>query len=483
MDTPEAIAHLYRRFGLGASVAEVSAATPLGVEGAIAKLIDSPPPYKYPIDPYEFVWYAHVDPDLASEYFRRWWLLSMLCTTDPLTERMAAFWHSHFAVSAEKVMFGPMMLDYVQALRSNGLGKFRDLLETMVKSPALMEYLDMSRSLKGRPNENLPRELMELYTLGVGNYSESDVRSVARAFTGWGYVNTFFELPGNNRERTQDALREGRVFAAFSESPAFHDQSEKQFLGRSGKLNGEEVLDILALHANTAEFLVGKLWSYFLYPNPTKEELEPIVAVFIASGGDIRRTLGSMARSSAFYSEKCVRQKIKSPLDYTVGMMRSVGLGPMLLAMRKEPGSFDTPLPALLQQILYDLLVNMDRQGMGLLRPPNPSGWAEGQAWATSAAMGARMLLTIPFTAPDDTGVVLKRIIKAVAQPKPKDGVAVLARLCRLFDWSPSESTRKILTGIWAGNPDVYLVNAWEFAPRFTKTLHLVAAAPEAHMC
>jgi len=483
MDTREAIAHLYRRFGLGASDAEVTAAVPLGMEGTIKLLIESPVAYNFPVEPYEFVWYQEVDPDLATEYFRRWWLLCMLCTTDPLTERIAAFWHSHFAVSADKVMFGPMMLDYLQALRTHGLGKFRDLLGAMVKSPALMEYLDMSRSLKGRPNENLPRELMELYTLGVGHYTENDVRTVAKAFTGWGYVNTFFDLPGNNRERVQDALREAREFAAFSESPAFHDSSDKELLGRSGKLGGDDVLDILAANAFTAEFIVEKFLSYFAYPHPSKEELEPVVAAFISSGGNIRRTLSAIARSPAFYSEKCVRQKLKSPLDYTVGMMRSVDLGPLLLAMRKEPGKYGAPLPALLQNLLYEILVSMDRQGMSLLRPPNPSGWSGGESWVSSAAMGARLMQAIPFTAPDDTGVVLKRVVRFVAQTKPRDGRATLGALCRLFDWSPGENTQKVLLELWAGAPSTYLTNTWDFAPRFTKTLHLMAAAPETNMC
>jgi uncharacterized protein (DUF1800 family) len=484
MELREKIAHLYRRFGLGASYEEVEAAVPLGLDGALDRLIENPKPYAFPPGPYEFVWYSHVDPDASAEYFRRWWLLRMLCTTDPLTERMTLFWHSHFAVSSDKVMFGPMMLDYLLALQRNACGSFRTLLGEAVTSPALLEYLDMSRSLKGTPNENLPRELMELYTLGVDRYAEEDVREVARALTGWGYVNVFFELPGTNRQRIEESNRLDRPFAAFAPMPAMHDAGEKTILGRKGKLTGEDVLDILASHPETAERLVTKLWSYFVYPEPEPAVLASAIAAWTAGDGDIRKTLGAIARTPEFFSERAVRQKVKSPVDYTVGLMRAAGVGAQTLSLRERPGSFDHPLPQLIHQVLYGFLSSMDRQGQALLRPNDASGWREGEVWVTSGAQGERLALRIPFNTPDKgNDAILKSIRDFVAAGKPAKTSEVLDRLCLLFDWSPSAESRVVLEGIWTGKPGGYLSDLWQFYPRLTQTLHAVAATPEVHFC
>lgn len=484
METREAIAHLYRRFGLGASEFEVSAMLPLGLDGAIHNLIAAPRAYEYPIEPYEFVWYQKVDPDMAAEYFRRWWMLRMLCTTDPLTERMTLFWHSHFAVSADKVMFGPMMLDYLLALNGNAVGKFRDLLGSVVKTPALLEYLDMGRSIKGRPNENLARELMELYTLGVGHYTEHDVKEASRALTGWGYINTFFELPGTNREKLLEAIHDDRPFAAFTDIPALHDGNVKEFLGKRGTFRGEDVLDMLAGSRANAEFIAHKLWSHFAYPDPEPATLQPVVDAYMASEGDIRQTVLAIAKSPEFYSDRCVRRRFKNPADFNIAMMRAAHLGPTILAMRTQPGTYETPLPNYLQNLLFEVLASMDRQGLSLLRPPNPAGWAEGKTWANSGAMAERMLISIPMCSGDAKGsTLLKPILQFVAEGRPKKAEDTIAHLCRYFDWSLSDNTKEVIAKVWAGSPGVYTNSLWEFAPRFNKTVHLVAAAPEAHFC
>jgi uncharacterized protein (DUF1800 family) len=484
MTPRDQIAHLYRRFGLGASWREVESALPLGLDGAIRGLIESPPEFDFPPSPWEFIWYKQVDPDAAAEYFRRWWLLRMLTTADPLQERMTLFWHSHFAVSQEKVQFGPMMLDYLMAIQRSATGRFRDLLGAVVTTPALLEYLDMNRSLKGRPNENLPRELMELYTLGVGNYTEADVQAAARALTGWGYINTFFELPGTNRTKIEEAIRDDRPFAAFAPMPAMHDGGEKDFLGRRGAYSSEDVLDILARHPATARHIVGKLWAYFAYPNPDPATLETSVAAFTSSDGNIRATLAAIARTPEFYSPRCVRQKMKDPVDWTVGTMRAAGLGPFLMSFRSTPGSFETPLAQFLQEILYEFLASMDRQGMPLFRPPNPAGWSPSDKWTSSATLTERLSLKIPLTAPDArSSAILKQFRHFVEEGKPRSGAAIFNRLCLLFDWDPTPPNRAIIEKVWAGATADIVSDLWKFGPRFQKTLTLIAAAPETHFC
>lgn len=484
MTDRERIAHLYRRFGLGASPAEVESGLQIGVEGTIGRLIEIPPKFEFPIEPYEFVWYADADPDLAGEYFRRWWLLRMLVTPDPLAARMEVFWHSHFAVSNQKVEFGPMMLDYLLAIQANSLGSFRSLLGAVVKTPAMLEYLDMGRSMRGHPNENLGRELMELYTLGEGNYTETDVKEAARALTGWGYLNTFFDLPGTNAIRTLDALRDQRPFAAFAWLPALHDDGEKTILGTKARHTGEDLLDLLAARPETARHLARKLWAHFAYPDPEDGVVDAIAKAFTDSNGNIRKTVAAIARHDAFWSEKAVRRRIKSPVEYTVPMLRALNLGGALMAFRAKPATSGRPLNPVIQNSLFTALESIDAQGQSLLRPPNPSGWKDGSDWAHSATMTARMTMQIPFVTPfPGQNATLLTALAFVKEAKPRTGPEVLARIALLFDWSLSEASLAVLNKVWEGKPSAYLAYLPEFHARFQKTLHLAAAATETHFC
>jgi hypothetical protein len=212
--------------------------------------------------------------------------------------------------------------------------------------------------------------------------------------------------------------------------------------------------------------------------------LAPVVAAFQASDGDIRRTLAAIARSPAFLSDRSVRQKLKDPVDYTIGIMRATGVGSHLLSLRTEMGTFENPLPQRIHIELYHFLNCMDRQGMRLLFPPDPSGWKQGQVWASSDTMAARQVLALPFATPDKGNqVVLETIRHFVATGNPRDGAQILSRICLFFDWDLKPATIRVIAEAWRGNAHDLVSDLWTFYHPFLKTLSLAAAAPETHFC
>ncbi|MBW3538909.1 MAG: DUF1800 domain-containing protein [Planctomycetes bacterium] len=285
--------------------------------------------------------------DPEPEKLQGWWLYRMLHTPQPLRERMTLFWHDHFATSVAKVGSPLMMFRQNQLLRARALGPFGPLLEGVSRDPAMMVWLDASLNIKGRPNENFAREIMELFSLGVGNYSETDIREAARAFTGW----------GNNGPE-------------FQFNAALHDDGEKTVLGTSGRLDGDDVVEILLKHPATARYLVRKLYREFISEThePSNELLEPLVTAYRESDYDTTALLRRMFSSRLFYSEAAYRTRVKSPVEYVVGLVRA----------------FDAKLSP------ERLARAMDGLGQTLFAPPNVAGWDGGEAWLNSATLLAR---------------------------------------------------------------------------------------------
>ncbi|RYG42279.1 DUF1800 domain-containing protein, partial [bacterium] len=388
----EKLAHLYRRFGLGATPWELDEAEKLGYERALTRLLDwdKVEDPGEAVSPYEFCWRDKEDPDTGSWRFRSWWIYRMLTTTRPAKEKLTLFWHSHFAVGDDKVENGAMMLEYLQTLRRNAGAKFSVLLEAVAKDPAMMRYLDMQRSIRGRPNENFAREVMELFTLGIGHYTEEDVKEVSRALTGWGYIDTYWEMGGTPIERLKESIRDDRPFATFTYMPPMHDPGPKTILGKTAPWDGDGVLKMLAEHPTTAEHIATKLWTFYAYADPEPAVVARIASAFRKSGGDIRHTLFAIARAPEFWSEKCLRHLAKSPLDYTLGIARAQGLGKAVSELRKPDADV---YQAVAQRILDEcgaLSWHMERQGLNLLVPPDVAGWKWGDAWITPAAMTMR---------------------------------------------------------------------------------------------
>lgn len=274
----------------------------------------------------------------------QWWAERMLTTNRPLEEKLALFWHGHFATSDEKVRDYRKMLQQLALFWKHGNGNFRDLLLGVAQDPAMLVYLDAGENIKGRPNENFGREILELFTMGVGNYTESDIREAARAFTGW----------------TNDRL-------AFIVKPELHDDGVKTFLGRRGNFDGVDIIDMLLEQEATARFIAGKLYRYFVRDDPSPELLARLGQILKQEKYAIAPLLTTIFLSRDFYSAPAYGTQIKSPVHLVVSTYRKLGL-------KEIPGipDFNTSTRAL---------------GQELFHPPNVAGWAGGRSWITPALL------------------------------------------------------------------------------------------------
>lgn len=299
---------------------------------------------------------------------RAWWYREMLETPSPLTERMTLFWHNHFVSSLEKVKAPHLMYRQNVLLRRQALGNFGELLQAIAKDPAMVVYLDSAANKRGQPNENFAREVMELFTLGVGHYTEQDVKEAARAFTGWSLDRASYE---------------------FRFYPFFHDDGEKQVLGRSGNLDGGDVLEILLAQPATAEFIVAKLWREFVSPQPPASEVKRLAGVLRAARYDIKTVLRALFLSDAFYAPENRAVLIKSPVELLVGTARQFGIG-----------GLDPRLSALAGRQL----------GQDIFAPPNVKGWPGGEDWINSTTLLGRKQ-------------VLARLFRAEEMPARENGV------------------------------------------------------------
>ncbi len=276
-----------------------------------------------------------------------WWANRMIATRRPLEEKMALFWHGHFATSETKVRDYRKMLQQLQLFQTKGLGNFRDLLIGVAQDPAMLTFLDAGVNVKGAPNENFAREIMELFTMGVGNYSESDIREVARAFTGWNNVDTKFVV---NRDQ--------------------HDDGEKTVLGQRGRFDGVQAIDIILKQPVTAEFVAGKIYRFFVRDEITPELQKRLGGVLRDSGYDIAPLLETIFLSRDFYSPASMGTRIKSPVELAVSTYRKLGLN-------EAPGVPD----------FNDVTTAL---GQNLLRPPTVAGWAYGRSWITPGLLMER---------------------------------------------------------------------------------------------
>jgi uncharacterized protein (DUF1800 family) len=336
-------AHLLRRAGFGGTAEDVEHLASLGPAGAVDALLHPPDP------DVAFADYPDVadlyDPKRHNAVAQMWWLDRMLRTKHVLVEKMTLFWHDHFATSLTKVP-STLMVEQIDLFRDEGLGDFRSLLLAVSKNPAMLVWLDNRYNAKAHPNENYAREVMELFALGLGNYSEDDVHSAARAFTGW-------TLDKNQRFIYRDAM---------------HDPGPKTFLGRTGPFTGEDVIGIIVQQPVHQRFICRKLLEFFVYSDPEPDLIEATASVYALSGYDIARTLGAILRSNVFFSARAYRALPKSPIEYVLGLLR-------FMEVRTVPA---------------DTVVWLRRMGQEPMNPPSVKGWDGGPAWINTATMLAR---------------------------------------------------------------------------------------------
>ena len=288
--------------------------------------------------------YSLIANGIETQRLGLWWANQMLTTRRPLEEKLTLFWHGHFATGENKVRDYRMMLRQNEMFRAQAAGTLRGLLVGILKDPGMLVYLDNGENIKQHPNENFGRELLELFSMGVGNYTERDVREAARAFTGW----------------TNDVLE-------FKFDAAQHDAGEKTFLGRSGPFNGEDIIDIILEQPVTAEYVSGKLYRYFVREEVAAPVRATLGRTFRDSGYQLKPLLKQIFLSRDFYSPPAYATQIKAPVQLVVSTYRKLGL-------QSVPTIPDFGrMTASLGQSLFD--------------PPNVAGWAGGRSWITPSTL------------------------------------------------------------------------------------------------
>ena len=388
-------AHLLRRAGFGGTPDEIVALAQLGPDGAVDALV-------HPRDPEpQFTDYPSTDDLYGPKRFgatQLWWLDRMLRTRRPLVEKMTLFWHGHFATSVSKVPL-QLMVGQIDLFRGLGTGRFPALLLAVSRDPAMLVWLDNRYNSKAHPNENYAREVMELFALGLGNYTEDDVKNAARAFTGWTLD------PGLN----------------FVERPTIHDDGVKTFLGRTGNFTGKDVIDIIVAQPISQRFIARKLLEYFVYSDPEPDLIEATASVYALSGFDIGRTVATILRSNVFFSARAYRALPKSPIEFAVGTLRTLGI---------------TSVPPSVPGFLA-------RMGQIPLQPPSVKGWDGGPAWINTSTLLARfnfvnaLVASAPATTPLVAGAIAQtsssydanRVLEMLTRAIVQDDVDAQTRL------------------------------------------------------
>jgi uncharacterized protein (DUF1800 family) len=359
------VAHLLRRAGFGATRDELDQFAAKGYEETVEELLnpvagepeDQDLMDRYFIASVEARSVGHADPQ---------WSWRLATTNKPLEEKIALFWHSLLAVGGIKLDHGLEMLTEIELFRQLGLGDFRTLLLEISRNPGMMYWLDNQNSHKDAPNENYGRELLELFSMGIdemgeGAYTEEDVKSAARAFTGWASKPTpppFFLGPFPMEFR-------------FDETD--HDNTDKDFLGETGNFDGSDIIDIIVKKRATAHFVALRLYLYFVSDEPNDEEIERLTDIFQETDGDIKAMLRSLFNSDHFKSEAVRFKKMKSPAELVFGAAR--------LTDRFDIPDMDAS--TLANQSMF--------MGQHLLNPPGVEGWHEGEEWVDSGSLIERV--------------------------------------------------------------------------------------------
>jgi uncharacterized protein (DUF1800 family) len=345
-NVPSQIAHLLRRAGFGATEAELAQYVSLGFDGALERLLNPEQVDDSATDQLLAPLTADLGDRKHIEAAKFWWLSRMLYTQRPLQEKMTLFWHDHFATANSKVANAVLMLQQIQLFRDNGLGNFEVLLQKVTRDPAMLIWLDNRQNRKGAPNENYAREVQELFTVGIGNYTEQDIHEAARAFTG----------------HTLD----GSLNYTFNQRQ--HDTGDKTFQGQTGNFDADDILAILVRNPATARFITGKLFTFFVYDNPDSATVDRLANTFVNTGFDIRAVLLDLFSGPEFLSSQAFHAQIKQPVDLVLGALKSLNV----------------------QNVGPDATQVLRRMGQDLLNPPDVSGWKGGAAWINSTTLFER---------------------------------------------------------------------------------------------
>ena len=337
-------------------------ATDRAIKNGLSMGIDVKPSGKRPLQPVSdrfFYWLRATM--LETRRLGYWWANRMLQTSHPVEQKMALMWHGHFATHENKVRDYRKMMQQIDLFERYATGNIRELTIQIAKNPAMLYFLDAQYNVKGAPNENFAREVMELFTMGVGNYSEKDVREGARAFTGWYFDNLTFKV-----------------------DPAKHDDGVKTFLGRTGRFDGVEAVKIIFEQPVTAEYLAGKIYRFLVRDELSSDLRKKLGAVLRSHDYEVKPLLAVILSSRDLYSQASYGGHIKGPVEHMVAMMKQ-------LDVDECPG-------------VPDFNQSTISMGQHLLNPPSVAGWAGGKAWITPGLLIARGNVAREVLVPDMTG-------------------------------------------------------------------------------
>ncbi len=397
------MAHLLRRAAFGVNRSQLDTYAERGYDAAVDDLLSPDDPGEMTDD---LIWrYHHEQSGMMGQIGPgSYWLYKMVTSTDPLREKMSLFWHGIFATGYPKITQGKVMSDQIRMFRHYGMGNFKDLLLELAKDPAMIVWLDNHDNHKGAINENFGRELLELFSLGVGNYSEDDIKEASRAFTGWTIGNTEYMALRAERDSIWPY---GRIAWHFRFDEADHDHDDKEFLGHRGNFDGEEIVEIICEQPATAAFISRHLYHFFVADEPPvpqwpyvapqdPEAIEILSNAYFESGYDIGHMLRVLFTSDFFKARDSWYARVKSPAELVTGVLRLTG-------------EFHRP-----KRQIVDRQQQMTWMGQYLINPPSVEGWHEGLEWIDTGTFVERLnFASTQLGNTDHPGV--KSIIERVA--------------------------------------------------------------------
>jgi len=446
----ELMSHLFRRAGFGARREEIEAALEKGYEATVEELLhpenkpelDHDLIYRYWVDIKE---HRQIDPSQS------YWIYRMINSQKPLEEKMALFWHHLFATGFAKLNHPGVMLNQIAMFREHGLGDLRTLLVALSKDPAMIFWLDNQTNTNDVHNENFGRELLELFALGIGNYSEDDVKNCARAFTGWTLKPP---IPG--------AQPFGRFDWEYEFRSDQHDYAEKTFLGETGNWDGADIVNIIVKQPACAQFIAKRLHNYFVSDTPDQAAIDELAEVFTASQYDIRAVMRTLFMSDAFKSQSAYYARVKSPAEHVVGIIRLTE-------------DFTYP-----RWGIRELALETRYMGQDLLNPPSVEGWHTGKEWIDTGILVERVNFAAEQVGNIDMPGIRRIIDRLRAQGDLTPEALVDGCLDLIGPLDVSQRTHEALVGFAKKGGDVTLSDGKrETEQRVGEMLQLIVATRE----
>jgi uncharacterized protein (DUF1800 family) len=350
-----------------------------------------------------------------------WWMRRMLAAKHPFQEKLTLFWHGHFTTSASDERAAKLMWDQNETLRKHAAGNFGHFVKAICRDPAMLDYLNNQQNSRSHPNENYARELMELFTLGIGHYTEDDVKNAARAFTGWGHTGTEY------------------VFRRFD-----HDTGSKTFLGKTGNFDGDDIVDVILQQPACARYIANRFWNFFVSDDADDAVIASLAQLLRESKYELRPMIRTLFASRAFYSTQAIGSQIKSPVQLMVGTAKALGV--------------DLPPARMMFQPNGPLM----QMGQAPFFPPNVKGWPGGRSWINTSTLFVRYNACVRLA--------------AEAQPAPAASAeeAVDHWVGRLIHRPIAAEQRKTLIDAVGPKPDKESIR---------RVIQLIVSMPEYQLC